>query len=79
MDKPRLMREKRVSLKNQGYLTHEIADIMRDYAKELGLSTERKLAPHKAPTIKMGVSGKVRPDMRLWMGNWTVDNARGMR
>ena len=80
MDEPRLtMREKRLSLKNQGYLRHEIDDIMRDYAKELGLSTERKLAPQKAPTIKMGVLGKVRPDMRNWMGDLTVDNARGMR
>jgi len=80
MDEPRLtMREKRLSLKNQGYLRHEIDDIMRDYAKELGLSTERKLAPQKAPTTKMGVSGKGRPDMRNWQSGWSVDNAQGVR
>ena len=80
MDEPRMtMREKRLSLKNQGYLTHEIDDRMRAYANELGLSTERRLAPQKAPTIKMGVLGKGRPAMRNWMSAWTVDNARGMR
>jgi hypothetical protein len=43
------------------------------------LSTERKLAPQKAPTSKMGVSGKVRPDMRNWQSGWSVDNAQGVR
>lgn len=79
MDESRLMWVRRQSLKKEGYLSHEIADEMEAYAKELGLSTERKLAPQKAPTSKMGVSGKVRPDMRNWQSGWSVDNAQGVR
>jgi hypothetical protein len=79
MAEPLTMREKRLALKEEGFLSHEIADEMEAYAKELGLSTERRLAPQKAPTIKMGTSGKERPDLRNWMGNWTVKNAHGIR
>ena len=77
MDKSRLMREKRLSLKKEGYLPHEIDDEMLAYAKELGLSTERRLAPQKAPSSKMGVSGKGRVPWSAIMGQGTVRASQG--
>jgi hypothetical protein len=79
MTEPLSMREKRLALKKEGFLSHEIADEMEAYAKELGLSTERRLAPQKAPTAKMGVSGKERPRMGLFVSQGTLMASHGKR
>ena len=79
MDEPLTMREKRLALKEEGFLSHEIADEMEAYAKELGLSTERRLAPQKAPTSKMGIFGKERPDMRNFVSQGTLMASHGKR
>jgi hypothetical protein len=57
----------------------EIPALMLEKGVELGIDMGKAQRIKQPPRINMGVSGKGRPDMKLWMGGWTVDNAQGVR
>ena len=57
----------------------EIPALMLEKGVELGIDMGKAQRIKQPPRINMGIAGKPRPDMRNFVGSYTLRAAHGMR